>query len=333
MAEKNEIDRYLIVTVPVAELYREPVDQARLLRENEYLLETQVLLNEILLYRGENDEWYQVEAIEQADFSPDVMWRGYPGWVRKNAVRAFEKVKRNNAVVKEKTADVYVDPGQKSEIIATVSMGTRFHVMGEEIHGYSPVSLPDGGNGWVKKGSLRAMTKRKAGEERLRKNIVKTAGMLLKTPYLWGGRSAAPAAKGERPERGEDRKREVGDQPLRSIVTGVDCSGLTSIVFRANNVDVPRNAHVQWMVTHKTSPDMVEPGDLLFVSNQGEFYKMNHVMICVGAEEFIEASETDVVVCTNSFRRKFGKTREELARQNFVVEGRKIHGGKMPLAK
>ena len=54
MAEKNEIDRYLIVTVPVAELYREPVDQARLLRENEYLLETQVLLNEILLYRGEN---------------------------------------------------------------------------------------------------------------------------------------------------------------------------------------------------------------------------------------------------------------------------------------
>ena len=84
---KMKLDRYLIVTEPIADLLREPVDSARGDYEYDDLQETQLLLNEVLLYRGENDDWYQVEAIEQSDFTPEALWRGYPGWVRKRAVR------------------------------------------------------------------------------------------------------------------------------------------------------------------------------------------------------------------------------------------------------
>ena len=105
--KKDEVDRYLIVTEPIADLRREPLDPARGNHEYDDLQETQLLLNEVLLYKGEHDEWYQVEAVEQADFSPETLWRGYPGWVLKKAIREVKKIKRNTIVIKGKGADVY----------------------------------------------------------------------------------------------------------------------------------------------------------------------------------------------------------------------------------
>ena len=362
MAEKkkDEVDRYLIVTEPIAVLRREPVDPARGDYEYDDLQETQLLLNEILLYRGENDEWYQVEAIEQSDFSPEALWRGYPGWVRKRVVQDVEKAKRNNVVIKGKAAYVYKEPDQASKTIMTVSMGTRFHATGEIVGGFCQVSLPKGGIGWVKKMDTLNMS-RKVGEKQLRRSIVNTAKLFLGVPYLWGGRSVDfassefPVLRSSRSATGEGggvRSSEMNansklkrpasgypDAKLKTrnlqpdVVCGVDCSGLTNLVFRANNIDIPRNAHVQWMVTPKISHDAMQPGDLVFVSNVAEFYKISHVMIFLGGDEFIEALETGTVVKINSFRDKFGKTLDELAMQDLVIENKKIYCGKMPVSK
>ena len=327
MAEKkkDEVDRYLIVTEPIADLRREPLDPARGNYEYDDLQETQLLLNEVLLYRGENDEWYQVEAIEQSDFTPEALWRGYPGWVRKRDVREVKKVKRNTIVIKGKGAYVYTEPDQASKTIMTVSMGTRFHATGEIMGGFCQVSLPKGGNGWVVKRNTRDMA-RKIDEKQLRRRIVSTAKLFLGVPYLWGGRSIKSEARSKRSEVRRNSK-------LAGIASGVDCSGLTNLVFRANNIDIPRNAHVQWMVTPKITHDATQPGDLIFVSNQDEFYKISHVMIYLGGDEFIEALETGTIVKINSFRDKFGKTLVELAKQDLVIENKKIYCGKMPVSK
>ena len=326
MAEKkkDEVDRYLIVTEPIADLRREPLDPARGNYEYDDLQETQLLLNEVLLYRGENEEWYQVEAIEQSDFTPEALWRGYPGWVRKRVVQEVERVKRNTIVIKGQGAYVYKEPDQASKTIMTVSMGTRFHATGEIMGGFCQVSLPKGGNGWVVKRNTRDMA-RKIDEKQLRRRIVSTAKLFLGVPYLWGGRSIKSEARSKRSEVRRNSK-------LAGIASGVDCSGLTNLVFRANNIDIPRNAHVQWMVTPKITQEAMQPGDLIFVSNQDEFYKISHVMIFLGEEEFIEALETGTIVKINSFRDKFGKTLVELAKQDLVIENKKIYCGKMPVS-
>jgi len=333
MAEKkkDEVDRYLIVTEPIADLRKEPVDPAKGDYRQDDLQETQLLFNEVLLYRGENDEWYQVEAIEQSDFTPEALWRGYPGWVRKRAVREVEKAKRNTIVIKGKAANVYTEPDQESKTIMTVSMGTRFHATGEIMGGFCQVSLSQGGNGWVSKRDTRGMSRKIVGKQ-LRKSIVNTAKLFLGVPYLWGGRSIKSEVRGQRLEVRKNAKLETRN-PQPDVVRGVDCSGLTNLVYRANNIDIPRNAHVQWMVTPKISHDAMQPGDLVFVSNVGEFYKIIHVMIFLGGEEFIEALETRTAVRIHTFSKKFGKTLVELAKQDLISENKKIYCGRMPVSK
>jgi gamma-D-glutamyl-L-lysine dipeptidyl-peptidase len=336
--KQDEAVRFLIVTEPVADLLREPVDSARRGYECHDLQETQLLLNEVLLYLGENDDWYRVEAIEQSHFTPDALWRGYPGWVRKGAVREVEKIKGYNAVVKGKSTNVYRDPVRKSKTIMTVSIGTRFRFTGE-IAGTSfcKVSLPKGGNGWVQKRDMRSMT-RKAGEKQLRRSIVNTAKLFLGVPYLWGGRSMGPAISEQLLVISKDSKLKRlasghPDSELRDAHIGVDCSGLINLVFRVNNIDIPRNAHVQWLVTPKITHDAMQPGDLIFMSSQGEFSKISHVMIFLGGDEVIEALETGAAVKTDSFRDKFGKSLVELAKQDLIIENKRIYCGKMPVSK
>ena len=87
------------------------------------------------------------------------------------------------------------------------------------------------------------------------------------------------------------------------------------------------------MVALKITHEAMQPGDLVFVSNVGEFYKTSHVMIYLGGDKFIEAPEAATVVRVNSFRDKFGKTLVELAKQDLVIENKKIYCGKMSVSK
>lgn len=70
--------------------------------------------------------------------------------------------------------------------------------------------------------------------------LISTAKLYLNAPYLWGGRS-----------------------PF-----GIDCSGLTQMVFMLNGIQLPRDASQQELLGKKTPIGRAEAGDLAFFQNE-----------------------------------------------------------------
>lgn len=91
--------------------------------------------------------------------------------------------------------------------------------------------------------------------------IVEDAFMYLGAPYLWGGRS-----------------------PF-----GIDCSGFTQMVYRLNNISLPRDASQQVnMGSNYSFVEEAEAGDLAFFDNtEGH---ITHVGILLNDNKIIHAS-------------------------------------------
>ncbi len=94
-----------------------------------------------------------------------------------------------------------------------------------------------------------------------KEKLIENALIYLNAPYLWGGRS-----------------------PL-----GIDCSGLTQMVYRLQGVDLPRDAYQQAKVgTTLSFVEESEPGDLAFFDNEeGE---VTHVGMILEDNHIIHAS-------------------------------------------
>jgi cell wall-associated NlpC family hydrolase len=93
------------------------------------------------------------------------------------------------------------------------------------------------------------------------KNILQTAELFLNAPYMWGGRSC----------------------------WGIDCSGLTQVVFSVNGLQLPRDAYQQAEIGNPLSfVEEAEPGDLAFFDN--EEGKITHVGIIIEGNQILHAS-------------------------------------------
>jgi len=91
-------------------------------------------------------------------------------------------------------------------------------------------------------------------------DIASTARYFLNTPYLWGGRS----------------------------IWGIDCSGLVQLVFKINDIKLPRDTYEQVKVGENVSfISEIKEGDLAFFENkEGEII---HVGICLKNNQIIHA--------------------------------------------
>jgi cell wall-associated NlpC family hydrolase len=360
--------QFLVVTSPVANLRKEPIEaSAEYICDD--LQETQLLYNECLLYKEEKEGWYFVEAVEQKKATSHGSWQGYPGWIQKTSATFIDTLPALNAVVKQTEAILLKDPLKKAESLLTLSIGTKLTIEDETNDAYYKTTLIDGQQGWIKKEDINIAAPI-LDTQRLRKNIIESAEMFLGIPYLWGGRSAhvpvreqvagigmqgsRSKVRGSRIENEErppattpEDRRGKGEASASNLLPftfnlgpftadgaarGVDCSSLTNLAYRVNWVDIPRDAHDQWWVSTHITYDTLAPADLIFISAEEAHDKIIHVMMYLTGEEFIEALETGSVVFINTFKNKFGLTLYEAAKQDFVINKRRIYFGSILIA-
>lgn len=305
------MDTLLIVTEPVANIRRKPIE-AQPAYIHDDLQETQALYNEILRYKDESGDWFYVEAPEQKKWCEKNLWHGYPGWVKKESARFVEKYPEYTCIVKDAVARILKHPSTEAKTLLIVSIGTHLRTSGTPENGYESVDLDHGETGWVATSAIEK-NNRIPDTVTLKQNIINTAGLFLDVPYLWGGRSMYM------PELSTSS----------GVATGVDCSGLVNLVFRANHIDIPRDARDQWRETGKIPLENIEPCDLIFLSAEEKPDSITHVMLYIGGEEFIEAAETGGTVRINTFREKFGMTRSELIQNRLAISNGKVHFGRV----
>ncbi|WP_157882176.1 transglycosylase family protein [Streptomyces rubellomurinus] len=108
----------------------------------------------------------------------------------------------------------------------------------------------------------------------------------------------APAATGSMAAAISFAKAQVGQAYVYGGTGngGWDCSGLTQAALRAAGISVPRVAADQAAASTHVSLDSLQPGDLLFWSNNGQDSGVYHVAIYIGGGQYVEAANPSVGV-------------------------------------
>ncbi len=240
--------------------------------------ETQLLYNETVTIVEIQGSRALIIAEEQQRFYKDEGFSGYKGWVDTNALSSYDSDVKKEVIVISKRAPVTLE--ETGDTIP-LPFGCSFTCLGEEEH-FLHIETADG-----KAGKIHRNDVVRRGETSPSPNITELSRIFLGDPYLWGGRT--PFCK----------KDAVG-------TSGIDCSGLTSILYRILGVDIPRNACDQYRIAKEKPGNRLQSGDLLFsapITNPG---KIDHVMLYVGDEKIIEARKSTGSVGEIGCEERFG---------------------------
>lgn len=176
---------------------------------------------------------------------------GYLGWVRRDALAVGTS---GELTVTALRAHAYAGPKVSQPVVAELCLGSRVtradgDVIEEQRRRWVPVRLPDGTGAWVQEVVLAPLGSVDAAALALR---------FLDTPYVWGGRSA----------------------------WGLDCSGLTQVVFARCGYVLPRDADQQQAALQAI--ESPQRGDLAFFPG--------HVGLMLDASRMVHANATHMRV-------------------------------------
>jgi len=278
--------------------------------------ETQLLFAEHVTLLRRKDGWAQIEAVEQPEYTHGRRWQGYPGWVPEAALAPANKHTRApNLVVTTKWARIWNDPFQMEPPVRRLPLGTQ--LWGLDIgNRLWKVELPDGASAWLEHGDAEELnTVQGLPPQQKRQRIVAVAEQFLGDPYFWGGRS---------PFLGSDPSRTPAKHTGSDPITGVDCSGLVNLAHRAVGVEIPRDAHEQFLRAQAVSA--LQAGDLIFLSARGEPKRIVHVMLYAGADEVIEGPGTGQSVRRITLAERFASSPEPIA-PGAVVDEQQVYFG------
>jgi cell wall-associated NlpC family hydrolase len=281
-------ERELSVGVPVAELQAGPRSKKTLsLDDSDH--KSQLLYGEKVTPLELKSGWVRITADEQLDYLEGKRWQGYPGWVRVESLSGAVPPAANVVV---RTRQALAHRGKE---IIVLSVGTRLRRVSAN-NDESRVLLLDGGTADLATDSL--FDAGFVSTPASRAEIIRTAELFLGTSYYWGGRS--------------------GVQPDLSV--GVDCSGLVNLAYRAQDVDIPRDAHEQKLRSRSIEPAQLAPGDLVFLSESAASDKITHVMLYTGGDGVIESRQSSGRVLRSSFTERFGKPLAKISGGDTVTD-------------
>lgn len=287
-----------IVKVPITDLRIEPIPSDKS-GKHDALQDTQALLGDPLEFLEEKDEWIKVNVLTQS----------VEGWVEKRTLQRVDDFPEYNLVVSVPWTNIYVSVPIGSHpqgFLMPASLGT--YLQGIEDRGERwKVAMPDGKIGYVMTSDIRLLEK--LSEDEVRKGIIESGNKLVGNPYYWGGASAYkdPAS-------------------WSGPASGVDCSGLVYLLYKAYGMKVPRNSTEQYTFSNKDISSL-KPGDLLFFAKP-ETGKVHHVMIYVENDLLLESPETGSSIRFISATDRIGKPIDQIT-PGEIINDRIIYFGSM----
>ena len=221
-------------------------------RHSSQMVDQAIMGNIVRLLKNDNG-WY----LAQTHYD-------YVGWINKSGLCVTNESGKNNWQEKADKSFtglqnlIRSEPDNNSLPISDIVLNNV--VISEPYdNDWSLIHLPDGRKGYLKSKSLRYFNT-KSQNNIPSGDIISDAKRMMGTPYLWGGNSTK----------------------------GNDCSGFTQTVFKANNIQIPRDARQQALIGTPILPSQdwsnILPGDLLFFGRED---KVTHVGISLGQKDFI----------------------------------------------
>lgn len=217
--------------------------------------DSQVLMGDRVRVLRLRERWAKVAVASQPSPLDE---RGYIGWVPRRQLTARTPVSaERRATVKTRTASLRTDQATPTRLFP-ISFGTRLPVVALTPD-FVRVGTPGGAVRRLARSAVVVHTAGEPARQPSRTSVVQTARLFLRLPYLWAGASGF----------------------------GLDCSGLTWLVYRAHGITIPRDAAPQSQ--HGRAVAQLRRGDLMFYATNG---LVHHVSMYVGEGMMIHAPGT-----------------------------------------
>ena len=227
-------------------------------------LATQILMGGVLRLRKQAGDWFYVETDD-----------GYCAWLEAESFLPDTKseIKRWQAssllIVTALEDCVREQPQPAAQPVSDIVLGCRVRKTGEDDDWFR-VELPDHRTGFLPKSAATDYARWQQSRHATPDSIERTAKLFLGRPYLWGANTPR----------------------------GLDCSGLTKLVFFLNGIALKRNASQQAEqgvgVPLDAELGQLRKGDLLFFGHRArgdKLERVTHVGIYLGDKLFIHSSQ------------------------------------------
>ena len=235
-------------------------------------LKTQLLFGErVMVHRSDGG----YTDVEQSD--------GCRGWVRFDALGGLneqdaEKLDHAKSLRVVSPIATVMDESGAPITPYFLSYGSIVYPAQDDLHSDTIlIACPDARRRTVHREDLcRVSSPDEHKTDDLAESIICSCVQFLGAPYVWGGRSAL----------------------------GMDCSGLTQLVYGMHGVDLPRDTKDQRLLGQEVKRDDLQPGYLIF--------SPGHVVIYIGGGEYIHASLGEGGVEINSYDTDADNYRKDL---------------------
>jgi gamma-D-glutamyl-L-lysine dipeptidyl-peptidase len=217
----------------------------------------QAILGQMIRLLKKEGGWFLI----QTDYDY-IGWMTEESFVRTDLAGVNAWTRTSQIRVRSNYAVVYSEPNARSVPVMDATLNARLKRKKAQ-DAWILVTAPDGRQGWIRNDDVLPPDTLQHPGLSQRESIVKTAIQMTGVPYLWGGNSSKAN----------------------------DCSGFIQTVFKANGIQLPRDARQQARegINVDVASEYAElmPGDLLFFGRPGA---ITHVAISLGGPRFIHQS-------------------------------------------